>query len=1119
MNRKILAFLLIAAIALGGVNVSGNIVNAKTVTNVKSIKIINPKKASLKLKVGSKFKLKIKIKPKAASKTKVKYSSSKKKVAAVSAKGVIKAKKEGKTKITVKAGKGKKTMKKDIIKVKVVKNDSDIIPVSTPDSSVSTGNPPVLTAAPEPALSDGTFTVVSGQDAVQLFIDQYSEDYEGLKLVSECFAEDVKMVSDADLDIVADTAKLKGSVIIAGSVDNNMLIDKLVKEGKFSVDDIRGKWEVYKIDVVENPFEGVDKALVIAGSDKRGAMYGLFSISELMGVSPWVYWADVKPVHKDTVEFKYSELRTVSKEPSVKYRGIFLNDEEPSLGTWVNNKFKTTSGGKFNENFYEHVFQLLLRLKANYMWPAMWNSSFGADGADFPEASAELADTYGIVMGTSHHEPMMLAHQDWSRNKSKYGNGQWDWVTNQEGLTKFFTYGATNFGKYDNVCTIGMRGDGDSTMLPEGSTVEENVTLLKEIITAQKNILNENGLSDKPKMIALYKEVEEYWYGDDETAGLKEWDGLDDTIVLLAEDNYGNLRTLPTEENRNRAGGWGMYYHFDYNGAPASYQWTQTFQLQKVWEQMSMAYDYGVDDIWIVNVGDLKPMEMPISYFLDMAYDFDTWGTANIESADQYERNWLKEQFGTYLTDDEINDVADLLDTYTKITTFRKPEIVNTTTYSLENYNEAMRVLNLIDAVKEKADIYKEKLPESAQAAYYQLVYYPAVATTNVVKMQIYSAINKKYASEGRASANVYAKLVDESIAFDKELENIYSKNMPGGVGDKWDGMMAQATDARHVGYDTWKPQGAYPVAEYLDNIQEEASMLVGAWGESKVYKSGSIDLTEFTSINNENYYIDIANAGSAPFDYEVTASSDWIKVTKNSGKVSEQDTIGVSVDFSKLTDDAEGTLTIKGNGQTVTVNITANVISTEGLDTMTYVEAHDYVSIEASHYASKGSYYEGAEWKEISNYGRTLSSMKVFPTTVTFDGSENAPYMEYKFYVDSDSKYTLQTHIAPSNNVDWNNVTMKFAYYIDDDYLNEVDTISPTYIAGTWRDSTWSNGVRNNIRTVNESLGNLSKGVHTLRVYAVDPAVVLEKFIIYPSSKGLKNSYLGPEESYYVGK
>lgn len=1119
MNRKIVAFMLILAIVLGVVNTPQIIAGAKTTSNIKSIKIINPKKASLKLKVGSKFKLKIKIKPKAASKTKVKYSSSKKKVAAVSAKGVIKAKKEGKAKITVKAGKGKKTMKKDTIKVKVVKNDSGIISVSTPVPSVNTDTPPVFTATPEPALPDGTFTIASKKEAVQLFIDQYVNDYEGLRLVSECFAEDIKMVSDADLDIVVDNTKLKGSVIIAGSVDNNMLINKLVQEGKLNVDEIRGKWEVYKIDVVENPFDGVDKALVITGSDKRGTMYGLFSISELMGVSPWVYWADVNPVKKDEISFKYSEIRTVSKEPSVKYRGIFLNDEEPSLGTWVNNKFKTTSGGKFNENFYEHVFQLLLRLKANYMWPAMWNSSFGADGVAFPEASAELADTYGIVMGTSHHEPMMLAHQDWVRNKSKYGNGQWDWVTNQEGLTKFFTYGATDFGKYDNVCTIGMRGDGDATMLPEGSTVEENVTLLKEIITAQKNILNEKGLSDKPKMIALYKEVEEYWYGDDETEGLKEWDGLDDTIVLLAEDNYGNLRTLPTEENRNRAGGWGMYYHFDYNGAPASYQWTQTFQLQKVWEQMSMAYDYGVDDIWIVNVGDLKPMEMPISYFLDMAYDFDTWGTANIDSADEYENNWLKEQFGNYLTDEEINDVADLIDEYTRITTLRKPEIVKADTFSLENYNEAMRVLKSINDVKEAADIYKEKLPDEAQAAYYQLVYYPAVATTNVIKMQIYSGINKQYFKQGRVSANVYAGLLEESIEFDKELENIYSKNMPGGVGDKWDGMMAQATNARHVGYDSWKPEGKYPEAQYLNNLPDNPSMLVSVQGESKVHESGSIDLQEFTSINKEHYYIDIANAGKNPFNYEITTSADWIKVTDTNGTVNTQDTVGVEVDFDSLSDDATGTLTIKGNSQTVTVNIKANVIDVSGMDNMTYVEAHDYVSIEASHYSEKNAGGTNAEWKEINNYGRTLSSMKVFPTTTSFDGSDSAPYVEYKFYVDSSEKYSMQTQIAPSNNVDWNNVTMRFAYSVDNAPLKEVDTITSKYIAGTWRDSTWSNGVRDNIRTITESLGNLSEGVHTIKIYAVDPAIVLEKLIMYPSSKTLKKSYLGPEESYFVGK
>ena len=430
-----------------------------------------------------------------------------------------------------------------------------------------------------------------------------------------------------------------------------------------------------------------------------------------------------------------------------------------------------------------------------------------------------------------------------------------------------------------------------------------------------------------------------------------------------------------------------------------------------------------------------------------------------------------------------------------------------------------MRVLKSINDVKEAADIYKEKLPDEAQAAYYQLVYYPAVATTNVIKMQIYSGINKQYVKQGRASANVYAGLLEESIEFDKELENIYSKNMPGGVGDKWDGMMAQATNARHVGYDTWQPEGKYPEAQYLNNLPDNSSMLVSVQGESKVHESGSIDLQEFTSINKEHYYIDIANAGKNPFNYEIAASADWIKVTNTNGTVNTQNTIGVEVDFDSLSDDAEGTLTIKGNSQTVTVNIMANVIDVSGMDNMTYVEAHDYVSIEASHYSDKKSGNTNEEWKEINNYGRTLSSMKVFPTTASFDSSDSAPYVEYKFYVDSSVKYSMQTQIAPSNNVDWNNVTMRFAYSVDDAPLTEVDTITSKYIAGTWRDSTWSNGVRDNIRTITESLGNLSEGVHTIKIYAVDPAIVLEKLIIYPSTKTLKKSYLGPEESYYVGK
>lgn len=437
--------------------------------------------------------------------------------------------------------------------------------------------------------------------------------------------------------------------------------------------------------------EGVEEALVVAGSDKRGTIYGIFHISELMGVSPWVYWADVTPEKKDTISLNSKTLCVTSKEPSVKYRGIFLNDEEPALGSWANNFFKKSKGGKFNEYFYENVFQLILRLKGNYLWPAMWSSAFSTDGVEIPEASAQLADEYGIVMGTSHHEPMMKAHQEWSKGKLNYGNGEWNYDTNKEGLKKFFTEGAERNGKYENVITIGMRGDGDTSMLPEGSSVQENIDLLKEVILDQKSILKENGLENAPTLLALYKEVEEYWYGDETTPGLCDWNELDDTIVMLSEDNYGNIRTLPTEENRDRKGGWGMYYHVDYNGAPTSYQWVQTLQLQKMWEQMSMAYDYGVDDMWILNVGDLKPMESAISYFMDMAWDYDKWGSSNLDSTEEYTRQWMEQQFGKDTDQQGIQDLTTIFEEYLKINSTRRAENVFSTTYSLDNYNRQWR--------------------------------------------------------------------------------------------------------------------------------------------------------------------------------------------------------------------------------------------------------------------------------------------------------------------------------------------------------------------------------------------------------------------------------------------
>lgn len=1097
-------------------------IQVKVVKTLKKVKKVTLSAKKVTLYMGGEQKerqtvLAAKVSPKKATVKNVIYKVTDRNIVSVSKKGVVKAKKEGKTKITAYAadGWGKKAVCEVTVKKKVSPSST---PVNTNVSAVPalpSGGIDKPTPTEKPAKD---YVLADSGKAQQLYLDGDGADYNGLRLVAECFQKDVKMVSDADLDIVTDVGQITGIPIIAGSIGNNGLIDTMIEQGRLDVNEIKGKWETYKIDLVEHPVAGVEEALVVAGSDKRGTIYGIFHISELIGVSPWVYWADVTPEKKDTISLNSKTLCITSKEPSVKYRGIFLNDEEPALGGWANNFFKKDKGGKFNEYFYENVFQLILRLKGNYLWPAMWSSAFSTDGVEIPEASAQLADEYGIVMGTSHHEPMMKAHQEWTKGKKNYGNGEWNYDTNREGLKKFFTEGAERNGKYENVITIGMRGDGDTSMLPEGSSVQENIDLLKEVILDQKNILKEKGLENVPTLLALYKEVEDYWYGDEATPGLCDWDELDDTIVMLSEDNYGNIRTLPTEENRDRKGGWGMYYHVDYNGAPTSYQWIQTLQLQKMWEQMSMAYDYGVEDMWILNVGDLKPMESAISYFMDMAWDYDKWGSSNINSTEEYTRKWMEQQFGKDTDQQGIQDLTAIFEEYLKINSTRRPENVFSNTYSLDNYNEAVKMLDRIDKLTELADQYKEKLPESAQAPYYELIYYPAVAAANVNRMQIYSGLNQAYAKQKLSSANVYAALVEEAISLDKEMEQTYDKNLPGGVGNKWDGMMYQAQNAGHVGYPEWRPKGAYPVPVYVD-IPEEAHMYVRLQGDSKAYDSGSADLQAFTNINNESYSIHLMNGGSTSYDYELEASHDWITLSKKSGTVKEQDTIEISVDFSKLSADSTGTITITGNGQSVKINVSAAVISTEGLAEKTFIEAHNYISIEAGNYTDSKAGADGAAWKEIKNYGRGRSSLKIFPCTGRFFDTEDAPYVEYTVKTASTDKYSLMAYMAPSNNVDWNNVTMKFGVSVDEEEVQIVDTISNKYIAGTWRDSLWSNGVKNGIHTKKISLGSLSEGVHKIRIYSMDPEIVLQKFVLYPTNKNLKNSYMGPGESYYVGK
>ena len=487
------------------------------------------------------------------------------------------------------------------------------------------------------------------------------------------------------------------------------------------------------------------------------------------------------------------EVFGVSKEPSVKYRGFFINDEWPSFGTWT-----TTHFGGFTAEMYEQVFLLLLRLNGNYMWPAMWSSSFPLDGPGL--ASAELADELGVVMGTSHHEPCLRASEEWDIVKgddTPYGSA-WNYYTNREGLLRYWEDGLKRSGHLESVITIGMRGERDSSMLGPDATLTENINLLKDIIVEQRKRIARyvnSDLSKVPQMLALYKEVEAYYYGSAEEPGMLGWEELEDVILLLCEDNYGNMRTLPTEAMKSHRGGFGMYYHFDYHGGPISYEWVNSTPLPKIWEQMTQAYECGVRDLWIVNVGDLKPQELPLSFFMDLAYDYDRYGV----------KAWVSEQFGAAFAGEgrakALADTQMVLSAYTSINGLRRPEALNSSIYAIRGEKEAGWML---DHAAEVRDAAEELLLAAAPAykdAFFELVYFPAVASMNVLQMQIGAAINEAFLLCRDAEADRWADFTEKRIAEDELLTMRYHAVAHG----KWSGMMS----SKHLTFINWNDEGS----------------------------------------------------------------------------------------------------------------------------------------------------------------------------------------------------------------------------------------------------------------------------------------------------------------------
>jgi len=625
--------------------------------------------------------------------------------------------------------------------------------------------------------------------AVSLAIEQLQEDFERV----------TKWKSQSYLNQIPTENK---NIILVGTLGHNVLLDQLVKERKLDASDIRGHWEAFLTQVVNHPFPGVDQALVIAGSDRRGTVYGIYELSAQIGVSPWYWWADVPIQYHPQL---YARSVKVISQPKVKYRGIFLNDEAPALSGWSKEKF-----GGFNHEFYKHVFELILRLKGNYLWPAMWGSAFYDDD---PE-NAVWADKMGVVIGTSHHEPLTRAHDEWRR----YGKGPWDYQQNAENLRRFWESGMRRMGKVEHVVTVGMRGDGDEPM-----SEESNIDLLERIVRDQRKIIADvTGKSAKetPQLWALYKEVQDYY-----DKGMRV---PDDVTLLLCDDNWGNIRKLPDLNAKKRSGGYGIYYHVDYVGGPRNSKWINVSQIQRIWEQMNLAYRYGVDQIWIVNVGDLKPMEYPISFFLDMAWNPDQFHASNLL---QHTEVWCAQQFGsTY-----AKEAARLINMYTKYNHRVTPELLNDQTYSLENYNEFERVVHdyrnlLVDAMR----LYNI-LPKESQDAFDELVLFPINACSNLYDMYYALAKNKYFAAKNDVQANDWANKVKECFERDSLLTIHYNQTIAAG---KWSHMMDQV----RIGYQSWQ--------EPRKSIMPKVIYVSSSAKSAHIFK----EVNGYVSIEAENY-------------------------------------------------------------------------------------------------------------------------------------------------------------------------------------------------------------------------------------------------------------------------
>jgi len=950
----------------------------------------------------------------------------------------------------------------------------------------------LLSASPGPL----DFVLAAQGRAAPIYVD--GREPQAVQRAAGDLAADVERVTGIKPNVVHGNDPPSGEIVMIGSLGHGALIDKLAAAGKLDIGGIQGEWESAVIQVVRDPLPGVAKALVIAGSDRRGAIYGVYGISESIGVSPWYWWADVPVKRRNSVGISGGAHKLYS--PAVKYRGIFLNDEDWGLRPWASRTLDPQTGN-IGPKTYARIFELLLRLRGNYLWPAMHPGTRAFDS--YPENKV-LADDYGVVMGSSHAEPMLRNNVDeWTRD----GIGDYNYETNHANVLRYWEKRLQSNAAYENVYTLGMRGIHDGPMAG-GGTLEEQADRLRRVISDQRELLGryvDSDLARVPQLFCPYKEVLSIYRRTPEIVP-------DNVTLLWPDDDYGYIQHFSDAVEQRRSGGSGVYYHISYWGRPYDYLWLCSTPPALIGEEMTKAWRTGARRVWVVNVGDIKPAESDTEFFLRLAWNPDLWRPSDGQHA--FFRESATRDFGP----EHSEEIASILDSYYTLNFQRKPEHVGIDPANrvlaqpafspVANGDEAQRRLDAFAALRARADALAGRLGREYADAFYQWVLYPVRAAELMNRKWLSLAKFDAFTEQGRATAAQSLKEAENAqAAIDRETR-FYNEEMSGG---RWKGMMSATPREQTVFGFPRRIVSAVPPGASLGVEPENQSVRFPAKETTAILR-----LPEFNPLVPQRHFIDVFDGGRSELVWEAKPSADWILLSKAAGH--GDDRIFVTIDWKKAprAEKAEGNIGFSGAGRTVDVTVAIrNPMDISQGRRADFAETDGRLVLSASDTSGRKP-GEKTRWETVNGIGYAGESVAAISLDATPKGTKpsmgpetpgKGAELDYTVWIETPGEWRLVSRSLPT----WplrSGQPVRYAVALDNGaphvivirgYQDEMDP--------QWQEDVLRNAV------FTASTHALSRGMHVLRVWAVDPGIVLDAFML--ERPGCPDAgYLWPDET-----